>query len=238
VRVEGGVSQKGAIDMDKAFNISDYTYFKKFDCPVCDEHFASNIVRESKMRYKSVDFDLHPICEPIDPNYYDVIICPKCGYASVKEYFNRIGSKQAELILEKITPQFKLQDYPASLDADMAIKRYEQVLRCAEAKNAKDGEKAYIYMKLMWFHRVKGDTDNQKRLAKLTLDGFLAALINEKLPIMGLTDDTITYLLGALYMVLDDNKSAIRYLSEIVVSKTASDRLKDKARDLRDKMKE
>jgi len=224
--------------MEKAFNISDYTYSKQFDCPVCEERFASNIVRESKMRYRSVDFDLHPVCEPINPNFYDVVICPKCGYGAIKEYFDRIGSRQADMILAEISPTYKVFDYPAELDADMAIKRYEHVLRCAVAKNAKDGEKAYIYMKMMWFCRLKGDVENQKRLAELTLNGFSAALANEKLPIMGLTDDTITYLLGALYMVLGDEKSAIRYLSEVVVSKSASDRLKDKARNLKDEMRE
>ena len=224
--------------MEKAFNISDYTYTKQFDCPVCDEHFVSNVVRESKMRYRSVDFDLHPVCEPINPNFYDVVICPKCGYGAMKEYFGVIASRQADMILAEITPNFTVRDYPAELDADMAIKRYEHALRCSMAKKAKDGEKAYICMKLMWFHRLKGDVENQKKFAELTLKGFNNALATERLPIMGLTDDTITYLLGALYMVLGDNKSSIRYLSEVVVSKTASDRLKDKARNLKDEMRD
>ena len=222
--------------MENNFDINSYIYSKQFECPVCEEHFASNVVRESKMRMRSVEFDLHPICYPINPNFYDVIICPNCGYAAIKEYFNNITSKQADLILSEIAPKYKVQDYPAQLTEDLAIKRYEQVLRCAMAKNAKDGEKAYICMKLMWFYRLKGDVDNQKRFAEMTLKGFSSALANESLPIMGLTDDTITYLLGALYMVLGDEKSAIRHLSEVVVSKTASDRLKDKARNLKDEM--
>jgi uncharacterized protein (DUF2225 family) len=230
------MTEKGRKDMENNFDINSYIYAKQFECPVCEEHFASNVVRESKMRMRSVEFDLHPICSPINPNFYDVIICPKCGYAAVKEYFANITSRQAATILAEITPKYKAQDYPAQLDEDLAIKRYEQVLRCALAKNAKDGEKAYICMKLMWFYRLKGDVDNQKRFAELTLKGFSNALANERLPIMGLADDTITYLLGALHMVLGDTRSAMWHLSEVVVSKTASDRLKDKARNLKDEM--
>jgi len=220
------------------FEINNYIHAKKFDCPVCEAEFFSNVVRESRVRVRSIDFDLHPICQHIDPNFYDVVICPKCGYAAMRDYFQNIISRQADLIKQEITPKFKVQDYPTQLSVDMAIKRYEQALMTSMAKNAKDGEKAYICMKIMWLHKTKNDTDKQKQFAKLSLKGFTTALTNEDLPIMGLNGDTITYLLGALCIVLEENESALRHLSEVVVSKTASGRLKEKARDLKDQIRE
>ena len=231
---EGGASGG---EKAEAFNIESYVYPKQFNCPVCDNSFKTNVVKESRLRVLSVEFDLHPACHPIDPNFYDVIICPKCGYAAVKDYFYNIMTRQAELILKEIAPKYIAQNYPTMLDVDMAIERYELALLNSMIKNGKDGEKAYICLKLMWFHRIKCDVDNQKLFAELTLKGFSSALIKDDLPIMGLNGDTITYLLGALYMLLGDKKSALRFLSDVVVSKTASDRLKDRARGLKGDMK-
>ena len=220
------------------FNIENYVYAKRFNCPVCEANFTANVVKESRLRVQTVEFDLHPVCQYINPNFYDVIVCSKCGYGAVKNYFYNITERQASLILKDIAPNYIAQDYPAELDIDMAIERYELALLCSLVKNARDGEKAYICLKLMWFHKLKGDEENQKRLAKLTLQGFTSALAKEDLPIMGLQGDTITYLLGALYKILEDKASALKYLSNVVVSRTASDRLKDKARDLKDTMKD
>ena len=220
------------------FDVSGYIYAKQFNCPVCEKGFTTNIARESKVRVLSVDFDLHPTCQYINPNFYDIIVCPECGYAAAKDYFNIIAGRQAAMLLAEIAPNYTAQEYPDRLDVDMAIERYELALLNSVVKNGKLGEKAYLCMKLMWFYRLKGDVSRQKLFAELTLKGFSAALVQEDLPIMGLNGDTITYLLGALYMVLEDNINALKLLSNVVVSKSASDRLKDKARNLKDEMKE
>jgi len=232
--------EKHIIDKEKTaqFNLENYVYAKRFNCPVCDTNFTAIVVKESRLRVQTVEFDLYPVCQHINPNFYDIIICPQCGYAAVKNYFYNITSRQAGFIMTEIAPNYIAQDYPDQLDIDMAIERYELALLCSMVKNAKDGEKAYICLKLMWFYRLKGDTVNQKQFAQLTLQGFASALVKEDLPIMGLQGDTITYLLGALYMILEDKKSALKYLSNVVVSRTASERLKDKARELRDVMKD
>jgi len=231
----GGVLNKERIE---PFDTDYYIYIKQFNCPVCERSFEAKLIKESKLRVLSVEPDLHPICQPIDPNYYDVIICHKCGYTAAKGFFSNIAGRQADMILADITPKFVAPDYPDQLDVDMAIERYELALLNSLVKNGRDGEKAYYCMKLMWFYRIKGDIDNQKLFAELTLKGFSGALIKDDLPIMGLHIDTITYLLGALYTLLGDKKSALRFLSDVVVSKTASDRLKDRARSIKDQMKE
>lgn len=229
----GALREEGAAP----FDIENYVYVKQFNCPVCEKSFTTKAIKESKLRVMSVEFDLHPVCHPIDPNFYDVVICPNCGYAAVKDFFKNITSRQADMILADITPNYIAQNYPDRLDVDMAIERYELALLNSMVKNARNGEKAYICLKLMWFYRIKGDVDNQRLFAELTLKGFSAALIKDDLPIMGLNGDTITYLLGALYMLLDSKNSALKFLSDVVISKTASARLKDRARDLKNNMR-
>ena len=176
---------------------------------------------------------MHPIYEPIDPNFYDIIICPKCGFAAVRMMFNKITSKQSELIAEKITPNFKPPVYPPVLSVDQAIERYKLALLNAMVKNAKDGEKAYICLKLIWMYKTKGDEENRLNFVKLTKSGFLNAMAKEHFPIMGLQDSTVTYLLGLLATETKEYDEALRFISNVIISKTASERLKERARDLK-----
>jgi len=219
------------------FDTEEYTYPKGFKCPVCEKSFVSTLARESKIRIKSVDFDLHPICHPVDPNFYEAIMCPKCGYCAVRTHFQNITHRQADVILAEISPNFIYHDYPEELTAEMALEKYELALINSLTKKANDGEIAYICMKIMWIYKSKGDMENHKKFVELTLNGFTNALMSEDLPIMGMQDDTITYLLGALNMFLENKQEALKLLSGVIVSKTASTRLKDRARDLKDGIK-
>ena len=219
------------------YNVDSYVYAKKFDCPVCGHNFKSNVIRESKIRVQSIDFDLRPICTPIDPILYNIIVCDSCGYSAVNKTFSKITNRQSEIILSEITPHFKPQPYPKEPEVEMAIERYKLALLNAIVKKAKDGEKAYICMKITWLYRIKGnDLVNEQRFADLTVKGFTSALANEYAPIMGLEEGTVLCLLGAFSMFLGQNESALKFLSELILYQNASDRLKERARDLKNEI--
>ncbi|MCL2616593.1 MAG: DUF2225 domain-containing protein [Defluviitaleaceae bacterium] len=221
----------------REFCVDDYIYEKKFTCPVCHIPFTSNVARDSKIKVQSIDFDLRPICTPIDPIYYYIVVCDSCGYSAANSTFSKLTQRQAELILAEITPKFRPSPYPKQPDTDMAIARYKLALLNAMVKQAKDGEKAYLCMKITWLYRIKGnEVDNEKMFAKLTLDGFTNALSSENTPIMGLEESTIMCLIGAFSMFLGDNEYAMKVLSDLIVSKKSSERLKDRARDLKNEI--
>ncbi|MCL2015318.1 MAG: DUF2225 domain-containing protein [Defluviitaleaceae bacterium] len=216
------------------FDIHDYVFEKKFTCPVCQCITNGTVVREKKTKIEIVEFDLHIKCTPIDPIYYDIVVCLQCGYSAVKSTFDHfLPEKQAERIIKNISPNFKNVDYPTELTLEMALERYKLALLSSMVKQAKEGEKAYLCMKLTWLYRIKTDNENMKKFAALAIAGFQNALAKESLPIMGLSDNTIFYVMSAFHKLLEDYDSALRLLSNVVVSKTATDRLKDKARDLK-----
>jgi len=218
------------------FKIEDYVYAKKFTCPVCHKNFTSNIVRDSKLRVESISFDLCPKYSPVNPNLYNIVICQDCGYSADKLYFNKITSRQANLILEKIKPSFKPHSWPLELSIDMAIERYKLALVTSMVKNAKNGERAYLCLKLMWLYREKNDTEHQKLFASFAAKGFEEALLKESLPIMGLSESTLTYILATIYQYLANYEKSLKFLSDVIISKTASERLKDRARELKNKI--
>ena len=77
---------------------------------------------------------------------------------------------------------------------------------------------------------------------KNALEGFLAARQSESYPMCGMDEITMEFLIAALAMESEQFDVSSRIISNILVSPSATSRMKDKARDLKEmlmaKMKE
>lgn len=228
----------------------DALFDKGYCCPVCDSNFKVRSVRVGKARMIGSDIDLRPRYEDIDPIKYDVIVCSHCGYASLSRYFAHITPPQIKLIRTSISPYFKgIDDKGKTYSYDEAIMRYELALANSVVKKSKASEKAYACLKIAWLKRGQAENlpeEMQERDKKLTqlkneektyikkaYEGFLVAMAKEMFPICGMDEWTYTYLVAELGYECEDYAKSLKLLSDLVVSKVASPKLKDKARDLR-----
>lgn len=86
-------------------------------------------------------------------------------------------------MLGEIAPNFKLEPYPKEPTIDDAIDRYKLALLNAIRRRCKEGEKAYICMKLTWLYRMKGsELENEKKFTTLTVQGFNVSYTKESEP--------------------------------------------------------
>jgi len=203
-------------------------YDKSYVCPVCGEPFKAKQIRKGKAKFISNDDDLKPNYTPVQPDYYDVILCNNCGYAAISSKFETVTLSQEDAILNKIKPNYIKRDYPNVYDEDVAIERYNQALLCCEAKKAKAGEIAYINLKLAWIYREKKDRAKELEHLKIAYDGFNEAFTTEKLPICSLDENTILYILAAIGIRLGYETEGLRILSRLIVKKNLPSRFKDK----------
>ena len=218
----------------RQLNIDSFIYEKTYVCPVCAFNFKSYALRHGRVQLKSVDFDLRPTYTFIEPLLYDVIICEGCGYASVSEVFEKITKRESELVLLEITPHYRPVPYPKEPTIEMAIDRYKLALLNAVVRKGKEGLKAYICMKLTWLYRIKGEEYlNERKFASLTLTGFTSALSKEDTPILGISEGAVQYVIAAFSTFLGDKQSALKILSNLIVSKSTTTRLKNRAIDLK-----
>ncbi|MCX7885300.1 MAG: DUF2225 domain-containing protein [Caloramator sp.] len=221
----------------KDINIKNCLYDKSYTCPVCGNNFKEKTVKIGKARLVSKDTDLMPRYRNINPLFYDVIICPKCGYSSLISYFDKIKKDQAELIISKISSKFKARIYPEIYDLDTAIERYKLALLNSVVKNAKSSEKAYICLKTAWLYRLKDSKEDEKKFLEQALIGFKEAYEKESFPICGMDKFTLMYLLGELSRRLGDNNEALFWFSKVIVSTNVTPRLKELAREQKDLIK-
>ncbi|NLK97901.1 MAG: DUF2225 domain-containing protein [Epulopiscium sp.] len=216
----------------------DCLYEKSYTCPVCSLNFKAKTVKSGKARLVSTDTDFKPNYSVINPMKYDVILCPYCGYAALTQYFNSLRATQIEWIKNQISSVFKTKLYPNVYTIEIAIERYKLALLNAIVKKARMSEKAYICLKIAWLYRELEDKDNEHRFLEQALKGFLESFEKERFPVCGMNEHTLTYLIGDLYRRTGDTDNALKWLSDVLLSRNVNARLKDKARDVKDVIKE
>ncbi len=228
---------------------------KKFACPICDNEFTAKTVRVGKAKLVAQDSDLRPKYTPVDSTKYGALVCTKCGYAALEPFFKRIMPAQAKFVKEAICANFKgLPEYGEIYTYDDAIARHKLALVNAVVKKAKLSERAYTALKCAWLIRGKQetlpkDTENydevmkslkaeEDELIRNACEGFESAFSKENFPLCGMDEPTVMYLVADLSRRSGEYEKASRWVSQVITNRNASDRIKEKARDIKELIKQ
>ncbi len=223
---------------------------KKYTCPVCDSPVVGKTVKTGKAKLLRTDMDLRNVFEGVEPLKYEVVVCQKCGYAALTRFFDTVTTVQQKYIQEKITPNFKpLNDEGEELTYEQALTRYNVAYANAVVKMAKASEGAYICLKAGWLCRSYkeslGAAEAKPELIakvaametdylKKAYDHFTKAVQSENFPICGMDENTVDYLLAVLAMECGEYSVSSRMLSKLLASPLCSNRVKEKARDVKE----
>lgn len=238
----------------------EYLFFKTYDCPVCGTKFKDLTIKASRVRMVGMDRDLRPIHEGIEPLKYEAVVCPQCGHAALARYFGGLASSQVKAIRENISNSYKGHTQKELYSLEEALARSKMCLLNAIVKHAKTSEKAYICLKCGWLVRCmkeKAEADfkegliSQEAYAKKSkelnekeqeyllnaYEGFAEARQTESdYPMCGMDETTVDYLLAALALDIGKYDVANKMIASILGSATATSRIKDKARDMKDEL--
>lgn len=224
----------------------EYLFVKTHTCPVCDEQIKTSAVRTGKAKLVGTDSDLRPRYQGVDPLKYDALVCPRCGYTALSRFFTTITHAQAKLIMEQISQKFHANIKSEGVFTyDDAILRHRLALANAMVKRSKVSERAYICLKTAWLLRGKQEeaaTDKEKaelhtqELEFLTTayEGFNEATLKENYPICGMDEMTMYCMLADIGRRIGRYEEAGRLVSRVIVSRSAPDRVKNKARDIKE----
>lgn len=238
---------------------TDFLLLKTVRCPICDGVFRTPVIKSGRAKRKEPDLDLRPRFEYIDTNKYDVESCPKCGFTAMHRYFGHLAPVQAKLIKEGVISKFKTP--PAKpitelevISYDSAIELYKIALYTSVVKKARASEKAYTCLKIAWLLRGKMEElsvdaeKNKEAIAacqkdydtfyKQAFDGFVKAMSSENYPMAGMDQSTVDLLIAAMAYNLGQYEYASRFVSELIVSRTAGSNIKNRAHDLKEKIVE
>lgn len=231
----------------------DMIFEKTFKCPCCGADVPTKVMKTGKAKLIGTDQDLRPRYDGIDVIKYDVILCPSCGYTALTRFFSNLTSAQAMLVKKQISVRVKIPHYTNdTYSYEEAVDRYQLALATAVVKHGKASEKAYICLKSAWLMRGYRESlaDTEKGTPELLAElkareeeyiqnaynGFMEARQSEGFPMCGMDEITTDYLLGVLAAHLKQYDVASRMVATVLTSNSANNRIKDKARDLKEQI--
>ncbi|WP_160674234.1 DUF2225 domain-containing protein [Clostridium sp. C8-1-8] len=228
----------GSVIKSKEIDPASFLYDRECFCPVCETKFKARSTKTNGPRVQSKDSDLFIRYSVVNPYFYDVVVCPTCGYSAMKADFDKLKSYQIEAVVKGVSTKWNRKNYPAIYDEKIAIERYKLALINSVVMDGKVSTKAMICLKIGWMYRLLEDNSNEKAFLTKAVEGFEKAYISEDFPIYGMNRFSLMYLIGELYRRIDQNELAIQWFSKVITSIQCPQKVKDMARDMKDLIKE
>ena len=222
-------SEKEVQEEKKRYTVEEVLYDKTYTCPVCHTEFKAKAIRSGRNRLLNVELDLKANYDIVNPLLYECIVCETCGYAALARVFSNLTFSQIGWIKEKVCTQYKVYHYPAILSEKDGVLRYKLALLNSSVKKAKDGEKAYICLKIAWLYRDMKEKELEETFLNYALTGFENAYNTERFPIFELDEQTTAYIIADLYRRKKNYEKAMQWVGVIIMDKSVSLRLKTKA---------
>lgn len=185
-------------------------YLKTMKCPVCEHIFKSTKVKSKSIRISHRDSDFCAYFLGENPYFYEVSVCPECGFAATDTEYDKIKSFQREIILEKISPNWAKRDVNGVRTIEDAINSYKLALYEARFMEKEHQYIGMLSLKLSWLYRYEKKYALENRFLGIALGEFKEAYKKESFN----TDFSVgqcCYLVGEIYKKFDDTSNAIKW---------------------------
>lgn len=190
-------------------------YSKSFTCPVCEEKFTSRKVRTSAIRTLSRDTDFYTKYAGDDPTWYEVLVCPSCGYSAFEGSFQDISIAQKAMLEKTVRPKWKQRDFGGERTIIQAIEAHTLAMICCQVIAVKKTTVGKLCLRLAWLYRTLND---QKEFAfmEYAVRNLEEAYTSERLDEDKANEINVMYLLGELNRRLGRFTEASRWFSLLI----------------------
>lgn len=231
------INTKDSIELNDNIDKLKNIFLKEINCPVCENIFKTPVVKAKSPRIASKDSDLFIRYTVENPYFYEVWLCPNCGYAALKTDFDKIKTYQKNLVKERVSPKWINREYDLPFAENIAIERYKLALVNSIMIESNFSTKAIICLRIAWLYRLLEDETNEVNYMKQSLSAFNEAYLKENLPIYGLDRFSIMFLIGELNRRIGEDTIALKWFSEVIVSIGANQKIKEMSRNCKDKIR-
>lgn len=191
-----------------------FFFWKEFSCPLCANRFRTLKPRQKHITVEKVDEDFCLYYKSVNPLFYEINVCPKCGYS-----FNTSASSPVKDDLKKglakmLAGMWKKADYCGSRTLDEAVQAFRLAIECQRLMGADDSNMGKLFLKLGWLYRYL----NNKEMENQSLDKALSHL-SKSFETSTSKDPkeeiNLMFLLGQLHLILGDDRGAVNWFVRI-----------------------
>jgi len=134
-------------------------------------------------------------------------------------------------------PKWASRSFKGERDYCKALQAFKMILYNYELLNARQSDYAKVCMRIAWIYRfMKNEEENEKKFLEYALKYYQGAYEGERFPIDQLDEFTCAYIIGELYLRLDNYPEAFNWFSKIISDKRAKDNNPDLVSKVKDRM--
>ena len=194
------------------------SYDKKLKCFNCDTKFTSIKIRSRFVRVVSYDTDFkteYPNSE-INPLFYNVNVCPRCGFSFTDDFTPYFAPGTKEAINAQISAKWSERSFGAERDIDEAIETYKLAYLSAIIKKEKAITTAGLVLRLAWLYRDKELSVEENRFMTIARDLYVASYGEGDYIGTQMSEARVLYMIGELSRRIGDDDEAIRNFSRVI----------------------
>lgn len=195
-------------------------YQVKVACPQCESEFKTSRLRPSFKKAMRTDTDFCIYYKELNPDYYVVRVCPKCGFASTENSIGRLNSVQKKIFQEKVASRWGFRDLGGERSWDDALYSYKLALLGCQTVGEKGRVTAGLLHHIAWLYRYKGNEEQELRFLEYALDEYTRTFETEG---GELNNARLMYLIGELNRRLKRYNPAVKWFARVVNDKQIMD---------------
>ncbi|MCL6478233.1 MAG: DUF2225 domain-containing protein [Peptococcaceae bacterium] len=201
-------------DQEEGQNNSDVFFKKEYACPLCSTRFQTLKLRQRHIMVEKTDPDFCMYYKTENPLYYEINVCPKCGYSFNSSTSGPLNTDLKAGLAKVLAGLWKGINYCALRTLEDAVETFKLAIECQRYRGADDSVMGKFFLKLGWLYRYQ----NMQQQERQSLDKALHHLSRsfEK----GLVENpkeeiNLMFLLGQLHLTLGDERGAINWFIKI-----------------------
>ena len=210
----------------------DLLYSVDKDCVLCGKSFPATKVR-NRLRMLKQDSDFCTTYADINPYYYDIWVCPHCGYAAQESWFNELGESAADKVKAFLKGKDVRVDFGGSRSRQQALDTYRLAIFYGRLTGQVASRMAGLFLRMAWLFREAEEADKEQLALVEARKYYEEALMREPLPIGHMTEISLEYIVAELYRRTGELDKALTGFGRIVGNPKAKleKRLLELARD-------
>ncbi len=190
-------------------------YDKTENCPVCRRDFSSKKVRSRKLVIVEKQDDLNIVYKDVNPLYYQILVCPECGYTGIESEFEDISPIHKKLFDDTVRYKWKQRSYGNVRTVDEAIECYKLALLMAQLFKKPKSYVGNICLKLAWIYREL-QSEKEEEYLKYALNNLQDAYQGERLDSASVSEMTTAYIVAELNRRFGNYRESIVWYAKVL----------------------
>jgi len=193
----------------------DTFYKRKFICPLCLKPFKTLKPRQKYIVVEKADDDFCLYYKSVNPLYYEINVCPNCGYSFNSSTYSPVKDELKQAINKILSEIWEGNNYCGLRTLEEAIRTFKLAIDCQRQMGADDATMGRFFLKLGWLHRYLKDKEQEHRNLEKALY-HLSRSFETSTSEDPKEEINLMFLLGQLHLILGDEKGSINWFVNIV----------------------